>query len=132
MKPHYVTFEQAKLLKEKGFNEFDNNHYYDKNGVIFFCQTFSESYKQIVAGKGSNISAPEQWQVVQWLLEKYGVWIHVYYLTEDLCWGWDCYYYKNENGLINEPAFSFSMNLQSPQQAYSAAFDYILNNLLVQ
>jgi hypothetical protein len=70
-------------------------------------------------------------QVVEWLRDNYGIWIHVYYLTEEKCWGWDCYKYLNDNTLLNTPAISFKMNLQSPQEAYLAAFDYIKENNLI-
>ena len=67
--------------------------------------------------------------VLDWFRTEHGIWIHVYYLTEEKCWGWDCYKYEKDNGLLNEPAISFKMKLQSPQEAYSAAFDHILNHL---
>lgn len=122
IKPKYITFEQAKLLKEKGFNTTTSAFYFEEDKSFF--KTI-----EVNTEKGI-ILAPEQWQVIEWLRVKHSIWIHVYYLTENKCWGWDCYKYEKENGLLNEPAISFKMNLQSPQEAYSAAFDYIFKNLI--
>jgi hypothetical protein len=62
IQPTYVTFEQAKLLKSKGFNETCSMRYNEegeftatKLGMNGFPNDYSSSY-----------SAPEQWQVVEW------------------------------------------------------------------
>jgi hypothetical protein len=128
IKPTYVTFEQAKWLKEKGFKYYCQTSYWN-NKLTYHTpgyplengETSQENYYDF-----PRYYAPEQWQVVEWLRVKKGIWVHVYYLTDRKCWGWDCYKYL-EDGLLNDPAFSFNMNLQSPQEAYSSAFDFLLN-----
>lgn len=125
IKPTYVTFEQAKLLKEKGFKS--KSRYYDGSGELVKVPDIPENDYRHTNNFAQRFryEAPEQWQVLEWLRVEKGIWVHVYYLTDRNCWCWDCYKYL-EDGLLNEPGFSFNMNLKSPQEAYSAAFDYIL------
>jgi hypothetical protein len=138
IEPTYATFKQAKWLKEKGFDELCQT-YYNNDGEV---ERYNY-YRGDGTGFDKNSSciendftsdvvciAPEQWLVCEWLRINYGIWIHIYYLTEEKCWGWDCYKYEKEYGLLNEPAISFSMNSQSPQEAINVAINYVLNNLI--
>ena len=127
IEPHYVNYDFAKFLKEKGFN-LHTLTYWDKRDGLIENGIKLDNHNN----RGDwGISRPEHWQVIEWLRLNHGIWIHVYYLTEEQAWGWDCYRYKKENGLLNKPAISFSMKLQSPKESYSAAFDYIKNNNLI-
>lgn len=156
IQPSYVTFEQARLLKEKGFHEVCD-HYYK--------HALTESYNEQDGYEGpfgwekgeTNLhrtgifvnnssydfsnnawyccAAPEQWQVVEWLRVKYGIWINVsshssgyYYPKLDICSdkAWDNYDFRNKRLGINRKLFEY----RSPQEAYSAAFDHILNELI--
>lgn len=64
----YVSFEVAKLLKEKGFNE-RICHYYDEDGFLhcdtglYFCNSLELS---------NDISAPTLQMARKWLREVYG------------------------------------------------------------
>jgi hypothetical protein len=82
IKPTYVTFEQAKLLKEKWFNElcltcykFDctekEYNLIQENSITYF------NNRQQEEGYVPEIAAPEQWQVVEWLRVEHGIWISV-------------------------------------------------------
>jgi len=100
IKPTYVTLEQAKLLKKKGA-DIECKTAYESNSIFY--------------------SRPEQWQVVEWLRVKHGIWVWV----------------ENYNDKISYvpqiPKADLPKVLgyyHSPQEAYSAAFDYILNNLI--
>jgi hypothetical protein len=117
MTPTYITFEQGKLLKDKGFIQTTimgwTTKWYDNNGNLR-----GHGYH----GK-SNIPAPQQWEVVEWLWEKHK--IHV---------GVELYF--NMDGR-NFSAFGQSDSFKHPfnghktrQEAYSAAFDYILKELI--
>jgi hypothetical protein len=131
IKPTYATFEQAKKFKEKGFDarcqntislqaegEVRNSHqneYIDWNNFIPSTNpSLGKCY----------ISCPEQWQVVEWLRLTHGIWISPY-MASSISWGFhvlrvsDGHVIGRNEGLVN-----------SPQEAYSAAFDYILNNLI--
>jgi hypothetical protein len=123
IKPTYVTFEQAKLLADKNFNELCNQGYnkseeYLGNLVVNFPNKNSED---IV------ISAPEQWQVLEWLRLNHGIWIMVCFANKTQ-WFFDIlnYGYSGHKKSIYRSNYDYV----SPQEAYSAAFDYILKELI--
>jgi len=60
IQPSYITFQQAKWLKEKGFDIYQPNQYNGSNNHLYNyskkqCKLFGDLYY-----------APEQWQVVEW------------------------------------------------------------------
>ena len=79
IKPTYASFEQAKLLKEKGFeveciNAFDT--VYPKRGVLPSSNNKPLNWNKKTDFRGNPdtfISAPEQWQVVDWISLVYDV-----------------------------------------------------------
>jgi hypothetical protein len=121
IKPTYVTFEQAKLLKEKGFDEITKSIYQydnleiDNDYVNFRNSLFSYDYFEI--------SAPEQWQVVEYFRLKYGFWVIADYYNNGDKDIW-FYNYKTKNKESMDEGFN------TPQEAYSAAFDYVLKELI--
>ena len=137
IKPTYVTFEQAKLLKEKGFdiklkdwwisanphvvkayyNKFDDIESKGHEEMILSKEHHSESYNVLHA------PAYEQWQVVEWLRVNHGIWINVT-IAQETKWEYIIGDIETFDSLYYSPMFN------SPQEAYSAAFDYVLNNLI--
>lgn len=71
-----------------------------------------------------SLSAPEQHQVIDWLLKEHGVWISVNCFTKKLGNKKPLYYYEIR---IYGEQFIKNANItfKSPQEAYSATFDYI-------
>ena len=144
IEPTYVTFEQAKHLKEKGFDVPTMKFYYlnDKRGW-FKNGELGEGFDDEYWGNNTNLnwnrdgllpfkpfsecmSAPEQWQIVEWLRVNHAIWIEVRRTS-----------HFNEiryQSYINEKYLSGDMggyvSHTTPQEAYSAAFDYVLNNKL--
>jgi len=125
----YVTFEQAKWLKEKGMyldgylqDVWLGNKYEKKRGKIV---------EEPVFGLGSSSKLPEQHQVVDWLLEKYGIWI---YVTRDGGW-WipviQDLSNEKEEGAVNIDMNNVDVCFNSPTEAYEAAIDYIKDNNLI-
>jgi hypothetical protein len=134
IKPTYVTFEQAKWLKEKGFDEpctalfiheiRQGNTEWDI--LELFERNNNDTYEFLLSCDmdwQKNYLRPEQWQVVEWLRVNHGIWIYckyqkrgkIIFVIEDL---------QGNN-------ITISPDLNSPQEAYSAAFDYIKNNNLI-
>jgi len=123
IKPTYITFEQAKWLKEKGFDEscrmLINGAYEPFHLNLIETQYFQNNSVLLK----DCYSAPEQWQVVEWLRVNHGIWIYckyqkrgkIIFVIEDL---------QGNN-------ITISPDLNSPQEAYSAAFDYIKDNNLI-
>lgn len=130
IKPTYVTREQAKWLKEK---EFDLPTYAYYSGLNFYTGEYKNHSQTTIGDTPMHkmligyTSAPEQWQVIEWLRVNHG--IHIEILLEENK-PWNKFYYR-----IMKIGQYFSLShdgiySETPQEAYSAAFDYILNNLI--
>jgi hypothetical protein len=117
IQPAYVTFEQAKLLKEKGFDldvtsEITSSGFVNTHGIK---ANWNET--------NMFVSAPEQPQVIEWLRLTKG-----YFVTVILDRNAD---YKftvqmTDGEFVKVMAFPSA----TPHTAYSAAIDYILNELI--
>ncbi len=121
IKATYVTFEQAKLLKEKGFDNIScTGYYFGTDDCVNVIST--KQHKT-----NNKCLAPEQWQVVEWLRINHGIWVEVV-IYENKNFESEIYITKNPDvkHIFNKPAELYN----SPQEAYSAAFDYVLKNLL--
>lgn len=137
-----VNFELAKLLKEKGFHELTWQSYrtiehtderlkWWKVGELnkpMYCK-LSDSNDAFYG----ICSAPTIAEVVMWLYEIHGVWIYVTIFQTDT------QYYSQvwiqqlnkedflvETGKISHTPSAFN----SPTEAYEAAIEYTLNNLI--
>lgn len=122
-----VTFPIAKLLKEKGFNEpcedrFDNNGIptATKLGMHMHPNNYSDSY-----------SAPLISDVVDWLLEKHGIWIFVQRASEIINYeAFD----KFQPVIEFIPQTRFVIDdlekFEKPKEAYLAAIEYTLKNII--
>jgi len=136
-----VTFPIAKLLKEKGFNEPCDDYYTSKGmlnsdgyGDIIFDQGFnSHDYEKMLKFDYSDFDkkqkedyflCPTISDVVDWLLEKHGIWISVftnssgkfnYLITK-----------TNSKEMIDE----LNTKFDTPKEAYLSAIEYTLKNLI--
>lgn len=119
IKPHYVDFSTAKLLKEKGFDNVQCTGYYFGTDDCIPITSNKQHKTQ------DKCLAPEQHQVVDWLLEKHGIWIDVRYMDDILNFGYTITTIKDNT----EQYVLYKFNY--PQQAYSAAIDYILLNNII-
>ena len=132
--PIYVTFEQAKSFYNKGLerevlgiksNSVQKPYYNDKGELNGDC---SEHIKKVLNYEKSILyPAPEQWQVVEWLRVNHGIWVSCYPTPNPL----KCQFriYKNPNGVMSQIYDDYmGKEFNSPQKAYSEAFDYILKN----
>jgi len=113
IQPAYVTFEQAKWLKEKGFrHNIEGGLRYEMGGT-----TSTNGFWDY------NICKYEQWQVIEWLRVNHG--IHIVIMPKQLPDNSVVYYiWKGKKATFKETFYN------SPQEAYSAAFDYVLTNLI--
>lgn len=117
-----VSFELAKLLKEKRFNgKYKKAYMYRHEGHKM------NSYKGILvdAPLHCDISAPTIAEVVMWLYKKHGIWIEV--KSPD---------YSKElwSFAIHKPykfgSYGDGTGYNSPTEAYEAAIKHILIRLL--
>jgi hypothetical protein len=129
IEPAYATFEQSKKLKEKGFDVKCESYFLEDE--IEYSYPKPENWNL----KTDTISCPEQWQIVEWLRINHG--IEIYLRPErNARIGITTYYYGicticSTNHLeIIEVVDLMNSKYPTPQEAYSAAFDYILNELI--
>ena len=130
IKPAYVTFEQAKWFKEKGlianckryWVKYSNTEYKEMSDI-----QLEDLDREI--GIGSNLIIPkyEQHQVVEWLRVNHGIWISVDMVYETTQTG---FWYSIRQSKEDDKAIC-SNEYPTPQEAYSAAFDYIFNKNLI-
>ncbi len=142
-----VNFELAKLLKEKGYEE-ECKHYYehaltesyhehDGHSGPFGWEKDEINYQSGFHINNSNYdssntawflcSAPTIAEVVMWLYEKHDIWIWVRP-------------YKDHGDDVNDPiqaqmniwkdGFTISKEYNSPAEAYEAAIDSCLKELI--
>jgi len=129
IKPTYVTFEQAKLLKTKSFDEeckmcVDDG---DVRPLPFNCgNTIHRNSMH------PYYSAPEQHIVLEWLRVNHGIWIYIDMTGSEKFY--PRYRYIDKNGQHYVGDFKDDNNERflkdTPQEAISAAFDYILKELI--
>ena len=77
MEEQLISFETAKLAKEKGFDQFYCCSHYNRNDVLI---TDTEGYpngSRWIKYMQDCISAPTQALLQKWLYSKYNMWIRV-------------------------------------------------------
>jgi len=127
IQPTYCSYEQSKLLKEKGFDENCRmliNGAYEPHHLNL-TETILQRNSEILE---SCYSIPEQWQVTEWLRVNHGIWIHSAPENneEDIVkWAFTIQRIDSEVRFVRRVG-----EFNSPQEAYSAAFDYILKELI--
>ena len=125
----YVSFETAKLLKEKGFNErichyYDDEEFLHKNTGLYLCNS---------AELDGRITAPTLQMAMKWLRENFNINPVPYALS--LGWAFDIFDLSNRD--ITGCKKLFSMDLPSESECYNsyeeaceAAIKYCLENLI--
>jgi hypothetical protein len=114
IKPAYVTFEQAKFIRYPFLTD---------TGYSFSGKTIQRKY--IITD--GWINRPEQWQVVEWLRINHGIWIFLERGLEPV----NFYPVIDINHKVTSFKYHPPMWHNSPQEAYSSAFDYIKDNNLI-
>ena len=117
-----VSFEIAKLLKEKGYSQ-QGFPYYSKD-LDFDDIELNHHYRDFYPENGyETFTAPTIAEVVMWLYEKQRVWIIVFEISKGhdigFIWSFSNDYNNVECELCN-----------SPTEAYSQAIEYTLKNLI--
>lgn len=126
----YVSFETAKLLKEKGFNEETRGYYPikgDATGRLMFGSEYNHNHSQV------QISAPTLQMAMKWLRK-----VHHYYIQVML----DSWAYGSHSGyyvVIQKTDSEFEIMLadkvdkvfyDEPEEACETAIKYCLENLI--
>jgi hypothetical protein len=116
-----VSFELAKLLKEKGFDTIDCDGYY--HICDGYTKGYAFCYSDVNSQEDDAILAPTIAEVCMWLYERHNIWVAVVKsFTKQDFW---CAITTNDK--------TFSMNgssFSNPTQAYEESIEYTLNNLI--
>ena len=118
----YATFEQAKLLKEKKWQQRTKIVWLDSLGKQHLIET-----NLSLELNNDEYDAPEQWQIVEWLRVEKGIWVCVNINGLDKLFTFDIHNYKQKGCSLES---ILDGGFITPQEAYSAAFDYILKELI--
>lgn len=109
-----VSFELAKLLKERGFDEVIK---------LLYNEEGTDTVKGTLPNSLTNYySAPTIVEVVMWLYEKHEFWI-----TVKQGFGWEYFIYETN---VPYTEIDADGTFNSPTEAYEAAIEYVLKNLL--
>ena len=145
MKDDYVTYEQAIILKELGF-DWKCNHYYDTQTKEFLPVDWFDYDGDVDADDlyDSNpptgiisyrVSAPTMAQVAKWLREIKNIIVNPYFDIWQNCNKYESYYYLLRD--VPNPEIYMSIyemrlvgdNFNTYEEALSAAIDEALNFL---
>jgi hypothetical protein len=130
MKEDYVSFEIAKLLKEKGFDEDTICVYIGRYLLIKGEGTISNATDMPI------IPAPTLQMAMKWLREVHNLFIEIHFYQdtyEDVCcevgWKEPTYNYR-VIGIGNNDADYVDADFNSYESACESAIEYCLENLI--
>lgn len=126
MKEQLITFDTAKLAKEKGFEILfpDNYYVYDKNHEKYILRILSGK-RDVFNGE---YSAPTQSLLQKWLREEHGVMVYmnVMPLSSVIDWGYTIRYGKDIGRLImSEEPLLFKNYEEALEKGISEALNLI-------
>jgi len=128
-----VSFEIAKLLKEKGFDIPIQHTIANENYVYdIYTKNFTKNISTNAIANWNDekyegiLSAPTISLVVMWLYEKHGIWIGVIKHTKN---GLKCFNPYIDNTSVKTDLFFNDYDF--PTEAYEAAIHYIKENNLI-
>jgi hypothetical protein len=129
--PTYITFSQAKLLKELKFEVKSKYHYPNLSDKQDICIPTDWNTFTDMSGNSKYYTAPQQWEILEWLRLKYGIVIlSVIKHTKGigLHYGVDIWQHIKDVEAKYMPTYIHEDYL-TPQEAINAALDYILPTL---
>ena len=136
MNEHYIIFEQAKWLKEKDYEIETENVLFCIDEVNNIEEHQTKNRKIIYDGgisyklKENEYRIYHQWEMIDWLLEKHGIWISVvlfHPLGESISFFFQIQKHK-KNSIDSIDDLNMDV-FHTPQEAYSVAFDYIIEKI---
>ena len=138
----YVSFEVAKLLKEKGFDGECRAFWKDWKGEIRLCSCnrthiFDYSHNSMLERyndtEETNIAAPTLQMAMKWLREVHKIEIWVHYDIDKTTWWGGCnpmYEEEEENSNLFQSLLGFDYPGKTYEEACEAAIKYCLENLI--
>ncbi len=127
---HYVNYDFAKFLKSKGFNVPCKQAFYgDVEDEDIEYNEPTTTGDDFILGE-YDCYAPEHWEVVDWLNLNHGIWVSVN-LEEATNEDSTLKFHFTCHRISDNSKYWISGVFDTPQEAYSAAFDYIKDNNLI-
>ena len=141
----YVTFEQAKKLKELGF-DWECSHYYEGHnnprlkestqfsGEHYYVKDFYHNFNDFNSHHGQpgwpNCSAPSLSQAQKWLREvkKINVEVIACFNRSLDMWQWDCFIQSLEDDEIDESTISHDTYEKSLSAGIDRALELLKEN----
>jgi hypothetical protein len=129
MQDTLITFETAKLAKEKGFLHSSTTYYSPEFGdveKIKYCQTGSPLYWKLGTGKNDNryssnlipeIAAPTQSLLQKWLREIHNIHIWINTTFQDNKIGYEAWVDVFKNNCFQEQQFDIEMYGKTYEEA---------------
>lgn len=121
----YVSFEVAKLLNEKGFDEFCRAHYSITNGNLYH-----EKVRVEASGceMHNSVLAPTLQMAMKWLREVHNIFIGVNtVIGRDKNWGYEVFIQKQEVPIPSRVQWDW---FNTYEEACEAAIKHCLKNLI--
>jgi hypothetical protein len=137
----FVTFEIAKKLKEKGFNEKCFGWYYSsevcgfdyKTTIVFNSSDYRGSnYKDMLVSHKNEkyIDTPTISQVLKWLREKKSIHIEISLGRNGWYFAIKQYKYSEKEGYYDCKLITVSITLDSFEAVALEGIEYTINNLI--
>lgn len=120
-----VNFKIAKLLKGAGFNDPCGGLYID--GELETELREKVSYHKTISSR--YYIAPTIAEVVMWLYEKHGIWIHAMMSFKEFTPYVQCDWNYRQDSVKGVLEF-MEKRFNSPTEAYEEAIEYTLKNIL--
>ena len=127
----YVSFETAKLLKEKGFDDEFTNAFYDKTGDLYFIDLLSDFSQH--PDNDTDIAASTLYVAMKWLREVHKLEVRSTYDYDKTSWWGNInpmFDETDENSNIYQKALGFDHQGKSYEESCEAAIKYCLENLI--
>ena len=131
----YVSFETAKLLKEKGFDCRCACINHPRCGMSLIGHMINNTDLQLTReyelciAKENFLTIPTIQMVVKWLVQKYRLYVNVVPSVEGYYWTEKWHSYVED---LNKryPFGRFINTFNSPEEAYEATIKYCLEHLI--
>ena len=120
----FCSFEVAKLLKEKGFDELCIFKY-NSEGVRMKAGVAIDEWQNSELDD-NEYSCPSQSMAMKWLREVHNLYIEIFVTWRDKI----PYYQWRINNLITQDTIVDTPCLEKPEEAVEAALKYCLKNLI--
>ena len=122
----YVSFESAKLLKEKGFDENTPVNYFVGDDKLRGCVVGVMIYHKRAEGDTHLIACPTLSMAMKWLREVHKIEVRVIYDNNKSSWYGACNPMRESSQIL----LGFGHKSKSYEEAAEAAIKYCCENLI--